>query len=156
MPPGSTRPDPDSRSDIPARDGLLTRSNLADFLSLIVASLLFLVLALPQLDLPGLYPDEAFDVIPAMQLLLGHEVEILDNAGLHLFELDLPLMSSSAYQGVTSTYLAMPFFALWGINVISLRLMTVTVGLIALVLCYFLTRAWFGSPVARLAVLLFA
>src|SRR5688500_13567043 len=131
-------------------------SRTADFLSVLIACALFLGLTLPQLDLPGLYPDEAFDVIPAMQLLLGHEVELLDNAGLRLFGLDLPLMSSSAYQGVTSTYLALPFFALGGINVISLRLMTVTVGLIALVLSYFLTRAWFGSPVARLAVLLFA
>ncbi|MEO5951503.1 MAG: hypothetical protein ABIQ44_03455, partial [Chloroflexia bacterium] len=60
-----------------------------------LACILFLGFALYHLDLPGLYPDEAFDVIPAMQILLGHPVELQRNVGLHLFGLDLPLMSSS-------------------------------------------------------------
>ncbi|MEO5953207.1 MAG: glycosyltransferase family 39 protein, partial [Chloroflexia bacterium] len=105
---------------------------------------------------PGLYPDEAFDVIPAMQILLGHPVELQRNVGLHLFGLDLPLMSSSDYQGVTSTYLALPFFAIFGINVVSLRLMTVAVGLLGVILTFFLARKWFGPNVARLSVILIA
>ena len=35
----------------------------------------FLTLALPQLNLPGLHPDEAQEVIPAVQLLRGQPVE---------------------------------------------------------------------------------
>jgi hypothetical protein len=121
-----------------------------------LSCLVFLGLALYQLELPGLYADEAFDVIPAMQLLLGHPVELQRGVGLHLFGLDLPLMSSSDYQGVTSTYLALPFFAVGGISVASLRAMTVTVGVVGVVLTYFLARAWFGRGTARLAVLLMA
>src|SRR4051794_30012959 len=94
------------------------RTYLLDVAIVSLACLLFLGICLYQLNLPGLYPDEAFDVIPSMQLLLGHPVELQRNAGLHLFGLDLPLMSSSDYQGVTSTYLALPFFAVGGINVI--------------------------------------
>jgi hypothetical protein len=120
------------------------------------ACIVFLGLCLYQIQLPGLYADEAFDVIPAMQILLGHPVELQRNIGLHIFGLDLPLMSSSDYQGVTSTYLVLPFFALGGINVVSLRLMTVTVGLVGVILTYFLARAWFGRGTARLAVLLIA
>ncbi len=65
-------------------------------------------------------------------------------------------MSSSAYQGVTYTYLALPFFALGGVNVISLRLMTVLVGVLGIVLTYFLGRAWFGRGVGRISALLLA
>jgi hypothetical protein len=156
MHPGSTTVEPLAAYDPFVTEESDSRSSRLDLLSLFVACLLFLALTLPQLDLPGLYPDEAFDVIPAMQLLLGHDVEVLDNAGLNIFGLNLPLMSSSAYQGVTSTYLAIPFFAIGGINVISLRVMTIMVGLIAIVLSFFLARAWFGAPTARLTVLLLA
>ena len=91
-----------------------------------------------------------------MQIVLGHSVELQRNVGLHLFGLTLPLMSSSDYQGVTSTYLVLPFFALFGINVVSLRLMTVSVGVLGIILTFFLARKWFGSNVARLSVLMLA
>lgn len=127
-----------------------------DVSSVGLACIIFLAFSLYHLDLPGLYPDEAFDVIPAMQLLLGHPVELQRNVGLHIFGLDLPLMSSSDYQGITSTYLVLPFFAAFGINVFSLRLMTVSVGLLGVILTFFLARRWFSPPVARLSVLLIA
>src|SRR5207247_9920634 len=95
-----------------------------DVLAVGVACMVFLALTLPQLDLPGIYPDEAFDVIPTMQILLGHPVELQRNAGVHIFGLALPLMSSSDYQGVTSTYLALPFFMIGEINVYALRPMS--------------------------------
>ena len=140
-----------------ARDGATGWRDAALDIGVVgLACVIFLALALYRLDLPGLYPDEAFDVIPAMQILLGHPVELQRNVGLHLLGLDLPLMSSSDYQGVTSTYLALPFFALFGINVFALRLMTVTVGVLGVVLTFFLARRWFGHDVARLSVLLIA
>jgi 4-amino-4-deoxy-L-arabinose transferase-like glycosyltransferase len=117
--------------------------------------LLFFFISIYQLDLPGLYTDEAFDVIPAMQMVKGHPVELLDDV-LNLGGLRLPLMSSSAYQGVTYTYLALPFFALGGVNVFSLRLMTVLVGVVGVVLAYFLGKAWFGRNAGLLAALLLA
>jgi hypothetical protein len=131
------------------------REALLDFVIVGLACLVFLALSLYQLDLPGLYTDEAYDVIPAMQMVLGHHVELQGNV-LDLGGLRLPLMSSSAYQGVTYTYLALPFFALGGANVISLRLMTVLVGVLGIVLTYFLGRAWFGRGVARISALLLA
>lgn len=132
------------------------RETILNAAAVSLACLVFLAIALYQLTLPGLYADEAFDVIPAMQIVLGHSVELQRNVGLHVFGLSLPLMSSSDYQGVTSTYLALPFFALFGINVVSLRLMTVCVGLLGIILTFFLTRRWFGSNVARLSVLMLA
>lgn len=132
------------------------RTTLLDVATVGSACLLFLLLALYQLDLPGLYNDEAFDVIPAMQIVKGLDVELLRGAGVNLFGINFPLMSSSDYQGVTSTYLAIPFFLVGGPNVISLRLMTVLVGVVGIVLTYFLARSWFGPAEGRLAALLLA
>ncbi|MDQ3707097.1 MAG: glycosyltransferase family 39 protein [Chloroflexota bacterium] len=130
------------------------RETWADVASVSLACLIFFFISVYQLDLPGLYNDEAFDVIPAMQVVLGHPVELQRGVGINVFGTMLPLMSSSDYQGITSTYLAIPFFVIGGVNVFSLRLMTITVGLVAIVLAYFLARAWFGRPVARLTVLM--
>ncbi len=141
----------------PIRSEPLTRGRgaLRDFIVVGVACILFLAISLYHLDLPGLYTDEAYDVIPAMQMVLGHHVELQGNV-LDLDGLRLPLMSSSAYQGVTYTYLALPFFALGGINIFSLRLMTVLVGALGVVLAYFLGRSWFGREVGCLTAMLLA
>lgn len=141
---------PISAEALPRRDMWL------DVATLVLACGVFFALSVYQLSLPGLYNDEAFDVIPAMQMLTEQTVELQRGAGIQFFGLSLPLMSSSDYQGVTSTYLALPFLALGGINVISLRLMTVTVGMVGIVLAYFLARAWFGKAEARLTVLMLA
>jgi 4-amino-4-deoxy-L-arabinose transferase-like glycosyltransferase len=129
---------------------------LLDAATITLACAIFLGICLYQIELPGLYNDEAFDVIPAMQLVKGQPVEVLPGASLDLFGLRLPLMSSSAYQGVTSTYLAIPFFAIGGVNVISLRLMTALVGVVAIIITFFLARSWFGPTEARLATLMLA
>jgi 4-amino-4-deoxy-L-arabinose transferase-like glycosyltransferase len=131
------------------------RETILDVVSVGLACVIFLAISLYQLDLPGLYTDEAYDVIPAMQMALGHHVELQGDV-LDLGGLRLPLMSSSAYQGVTYTYLAVPFFALGGVNVVSLRFMTVLVGMLGVVLSYFLARSWFGRGAGRITALLMA
>lgn len=145
-----------STASLAVTHALGKRDRWIDVAVVTLACCVFFALCVYQLQLPGLYNDEAFDVIPSMQMLLGHPVELQRNAGLHIFNLALPLMSSSDYQGVTSTYLAIPFLAIGGINVISLRMMTVCVGLLGVVLAYFLARAWFGKAEARLTVLMLA
>ena len=49
-----------------------------------LAVALFLSLALYHYRLPGLYYDEAADVVPAMQLLKGQPVTLQRDVGLHL------------------------------------------------------------------------
>jgi hypothetical protein len=134
---------------------LSKRETVLDVLSVGLACIIFLAISLYQLDLPGLYTDEAYDVIPAMQMVRGHHVELQGDV-LDLGGLRLPLMSSSAYQGVTYTYLAVPFFALGGVSVFSLRFMTVLVGMLGVVLSYFLARSWFGRGAGRITALLLA
>ncbi|HMA34442.1 MAG TPA: glycosyltransferase family 39 protein, partial [Chloroflexia bacterium] len=137
------------------RSARLPRLPLLDFVTLVLAGAIFLGLTLYQLDLPGLYYDEAWDAVATMHIVQGTPVELERGASITLFGRAWPLMLDD-YQGIISTYLLVPFFLIGGINVTSLRAFPIVSGLIALILCYFLARAWFGRGAARLAVLLFA
>ena len=116
---------------------------------------LFVAIAGYQWRLPGLYNDEAYDVVPAMQLVLGQPVELNRGVGLHLFGHDLPVMISD-YQGVTSAYGVLPLFTLLGVGVLAVRAFTIGLGALALLLTYRLGRALFGRPAGLLAALLLA
>jgi hypothetical protein len=116
---------------------------------------LFLSLALYHYRLPGLYYDEAADVVPAMQLLKGQPVTLQRNVGLHLFGRDFPVMIGD-YWGVTSTYAVLPLFAIFGVGVLPVRLFPIAASALALVLTYLLGRRLFDGRVGALAALLLA
>jgi dolichyl-phosphate-mannose-protein mannosyltransferase len=126
-----------------------------DWLALAAIVALFVGVAAYQIRLPGLYNDEAYDVVPAMQLVLGQPVELNRDVGLRLFGYDLPLMISD-YQGATSAYGVLPLFALFGVGVETVRAFTIGVGALAIVLTYLFGRALFGRPAGLLAALLLA
>jgi len=112
-------------------------------------------LATYQLALPGLHYDEAFEAVPAMQLLLNQPVTSFRDNGVWLGGRLLPLMTQD-YIGAINTYAAIPFFLLLGINPISLRIMAVVIGLLTLWLTYRLAHLLYGPFVAVLAALLLA
>jgi hypothetical protein len=120
-----------------------------------VALAFFVGLTTYQLALPGLHYDEAFEAVPAMQLLLNQPVTTFRGNGLQLGGPLFPLMTQD-YIGAINTYLAIPFFLLLGINPISLRAMAVAIGLLTLWLTYRLGKALYGPWVAGLAALLLA
>jgi hypothetical protein len=126
-----------------------------DWLIVLVAIGVFVGVAAHQWRLPGLYNDEAYDVIPAMQLVLGQPVEPNRGAGLRLFGRDFPLMISD-YQGVSSMYAVLPLFALFGPGVGPTRAMTIGFGVVAIVLTYLLGRRLYGRPAGIVAAMLLA
>ena len=128
---------------------------IGDWLVLALALALFVASASYGWWLPGLYNDEAYDVIPAMQLVLGQPVELNRGVGLHLFGRDFPLMISD-YQGVSSMYAVLPLFALFGPGVGATRAMTIGFGVVGIALTYLLGRRLFGRPAGLVAALLLA
>ncbi|HET8627648.1 MAG TPA: glycosyltransferase family 39 protein, partial [Thermomicrobiales bacterium] len=126
-----------------------------DWLLLAACVALFVAIAGRQWRLPGLYNDEAYDVVPAMQLLLGQPVDLNRGVGVHLFGHAFPVMISD-YQGVTSMYGVLPLFALFGVGVFAVRAFTIGLGALALVLTYLLGRRLFGRGAGLLAALLLA
>ncbi len=121
----------------------------------LIALALFVGLTAYQLTLPGLHYDEAFEAVPAMQLLLHQPVSTFRGNGLLLGGRLFPLMTQD-YIGATNTYAAIPFFWLLGINLVSLRVMAIAIGLVTLCLTHRLARELYGPTVASLATLLLA
>ncbi len=126
-------------------------------LALVVACAIFATLTIYQLNLPGLYADEALDVVPAMQLLNQQSIDFgaVRGAYFPLGGLKLPVMNSD-YQGVVGTYGALPFLAVGGVNVYSIRMFTIVTGIIAMILAYYWGSTLLGANVAAIAVLLLA
>jgi hypothetical protein len=116
--------------------------------------LLYLALSLYQINLPGLHYDEAFEALPALQLLRGQPVTTFRNSGLLINRQLYPLMTQD-YIGALNTYGALPFIALFGPTPVALRLMSILVGLLTLNLTYLVTRhlarnQWAGLAAALL------
>lgn len=114
---------------------------------------LYLALSLYQLDLPGLSYDEALDAAPAMQTVLGRPLDIVGTFALAGREWPLMVMS---YVGPTTSYLAMPGFALFDVSVATLRVTTILVGLLTLLLAWGFLRDFLDARAAALSVLLLA
>lgn len=126
-----------------------------DILALGAALGLFGALALYQLDLPGLYYDEAADAVPAMQLLLGQPTAPVRGAAIVLGDKAIPLMVMD-YVGTVNTVLLLPFLALGGVSVVAMRLMAVLAAAITIGLTYLLGREFLSRPAAAAAALLLA
>jgi hypothetical protein len=95
------------------------------------------------------------EVVPAMQLLLGQPTEPFRGAAIRVAGRAFPLMIVD-YIGTVNTYLSLPFFALWGVRLFSLRLMAILLGACTLLLTYLVAESLFDRLVAALACLLLA
>jgi hypothetical protein len=111
------------------------------------ALLLYLLLALWQLGLPGLHYDEAREAGQnAMELLTHAPVAAYRDAALEIGGIRLPLMVQE-YIGALNVYLALPFLGISGIGVPNLRLVGVLAGLAALLLLERAVTTWMaGRP----------
>jgi hypothetical protein len=124
--------------------------------SLLPIFLLFLALGAHQLSLPGLHYDEAKEAgLNAMQLLTGQPVTAFRDATVALGPWRLPLMVQD-YIGALNVYLAIPFLALGGVNVVALRWLPLLTGGLTLLLTWRVARLLGGPLAAHVAALLLA
>ena len=114
---------------------------------------LFFILASYNIELPGLYYDEALDVVPTMQLVTGQHVE--EHRSIEILGHRLPIMVSE-YVGPVSTYLTLPFFLLFGVSVFSLRLVTIFFAVGTITFTFYFLKLLFNRKVAFWAALLLA
>lgn len=121
--------------------------------ALVVALALYLTLALPNLDRPGLHYDEALEAAtPATLLLQGQQFPIVNNGALRIGDVRLPLMVQN-HIGAIQLYAALPFVALLGPTTAALRTMTVIVGAATVIGLYVLMLRLYGRAAAGAAVL---
>lgn len=111
-------------------------------LSAAIPVLLFLGATLPHLDLPGIQYDEVYYAPPAAALLKAQydtDYVRLDPSVIHLFGRPLPLMFNY-YTSFFRTYLTLPVFALFGINVVTIRGSSIALAATALIFFMALAR----------------
>ncbi len=123
-----------------------------DWAGFCLALVLFAILGLWNLNLPGLYQDEALDVAPAARLLKGYAPWPYS---LFPTTLALPLMVGD-HVGPTSTYLMLPFLRVLGIGVPAVRLYEFSVGVAGLLLVFLWARRALTPGTAWIAALLLA
>ena len=122
---------------------------LVFFLSL----LLYVALGTYQLNLPGVTNDEAMDAVPAMQFVLGQPQDSV--ASIEVAGREWPLMIMP-YVSATSTYVFLPFYALFGVSVATTRIATLSLGFVTLLFMWGFIREYLDERVAALSVLLLA
>jgi len=131
------------------------RAVIIDIAISVLALTIFFYISVTNINLPGLYYDEAMDVVPTMQVVLGQPVEAWTGVSISLGGRTFPVMIMS-YLGTVCTYLMLPFFYLLGVNVFSLRLMTIVFGGLTLILYYLFVKDFLNRRVAAITVLLLA
>lgn len=120
------------------------------WLWLAAAIVVYLILAGSQLGLPGLHYDEAKEAgVPALELLTTGTVTPFRDAAWTVGGVRLPLMVQD-YIGALNVYLALPFLAFTGIGVPNLRLLSLLIGVAALIMAAFTVSYWQTSK-SRLA-----
>ncbi len=126
------------------------------FILLALPLFVYFLLALPQLDLPGLHNDEAAEAgLQAGQIISGQPVSAFREAGIVLGDRTFPLMVQD-YIGAFNVYLPLPFFAAFGSTVFALRLYTVLIGAVTLLCTFGFVAEAFGPRPAFIAALLLA
>ena len=109
-----------------------------DRFGLLVIIVTYVTLSLYQLQLPGLHYDEAFEAVPALQILRGQPVVAFRDGGLLLGRQLYPLMTQD-YIGALNTYAVIPFILLFGATTTALRVFSTIIGAITLLLAYHLS-----------------
>ena len=110
--------------------------------------MIFLLLSSFNLDRPGLHYDEALEAgLPAVQLLNGQPVAVLNGIGLRLGRRTLPLMVQNHIGGV-QVYATLPFVLFGGPSATSLRAMTVAAGAVTIIAVYLFIAQIYGRLAA--------
>jgi hypothetical protein len=107
------------------------------------------VTTLHQLSLPGLYYDEALDLVPMLDLVQGRAPELLRGVGVGR----LPVMLLD-YMGSLGGYVTLPFMAVFGAGFAAPRLQPLFFSVVTIGLVYALAARWFGLRVAGLTAVL--
>jgi hypothetical protein len=118
---------------------------------LVISIVAFSMTTLHQLSLPGLYYDEALDLVPMLDLAQGRSPELLRGIGIGRF----PLMLLD-YMGSLGGYVALPFVSVFGAGFVAARIQPLLFSALTIALVYALATRWFGARVAGLTALLLA
>ena len=118
---------------------------------------LFLLVALPWLDRPGIEYDEAYLVNPALVTLSGSAAEPRDFCfqTVSVFGHQVPVRMF-AYGGALKAWLWAPIFAAFGVSPVTIRLPAILLTLVTILLVWKAARAWLGPRNGAFATAIFS
>ncbi|HEX9921723.1 MAG TPA: glycosyltransferase family 39 protein [Anaerolineae bacterium] len=115
--------------------------------------IIYMGLSLYQINLPGLHYDEAFEAVPAVQLLQGQPVTAFRDSGLSVGGQRYPYMTQD-YIGALNIYAVLPFVLVFGSTPAALRIMSILLGTLTLGLTYMLVKTLTANSLTSLAAAL--
>ncbi|MDD5129954.1 MAG: glycosyltransferase family 39 protein [Candidatus Omnitrophica bacterium] len=118
---------------------------------LAVIILIYLILEIINISLPGLYVDEAFSGCIGLQILKN--IGPFAYYSVKLFGRCLPIMQGAEYSGAMEGYILSPFLWLFGANVVVLRLVPIIMQAGFLIALYFLLKDFFNRKVAFASII---
>ena len=123
-----------------------------EFLVVGLLCLVYFGLAIIHYDIPVMNDDEALEAMGAWQIIETDQDIFYEWPKINISDkIRLPLMTDS-YQSALPSYLLAPFFYLFGINVFSIRLSGIFLGLIIIILTYIFSRRLFSKEIALLSI----
>ncbi len=125
---------------------LYTNEKLIVFILII----LYLLLELWNIELPGLFADEALPACGSLQLIRNIDSFL---PSIKICNIYFPMMLAD-YESAIESYILLPFLFLFGINVNSLRLAPIIVGVFSLIFLYFFVKHFFDKKTALISVVL--
>ncbi len=129
-----------------------------EWLVLLASAIVYLALAIANLDLPGLYYDEVLQVLPAMNIVgydVGQDFYYVPRSIINLGARPFPMLIMP-YTGALEVAIFVPVLGLFGVSTGTIRLAYIVLGLAAIALTFVWTRRVFDRRFAAIATLLMA
>lgn len=130
------------------------RSGIVEGLILFFVICCFVSLSAYRLDLPALHEDEAFRIVPALQILQDR-VFLPDTYSFKIGNKIFPVMLTP-FSGALNSYLLVPVIYSFGLTVKIIRLSQIFLAAIGIFLTYILCKKIINKKVALITVILLA
>lgn len=142
----------------------MKKSTCLESLFLIVLILIFLILEISFIKLPGIYCDEADVGVFALQInncltQSYSEEKPTNNIFVDFFTKRIPYLCQShllirGFHGALDSYILAVVFSLFSVGVVSMRLLAIFLGAATILATYFFTKEFFNKNYALLATFL--
>ena len=123
--------------------------------AVLIFTVLFLIAAFHDLSLPGIWYDEALQLVPTIRILgrgapfYFHGYSSTCDIG----GITFPIMTIN-YLGALKSYLFIPFYLIFGVSPLGIRLGGILAGLIVLLFAFLITKKLFRPEAAVIATAL--
>lgn len=127
---------------------------IKDIVTIGIIILCFIAISVHKIELPGLYEDEAFNAVPALEILQGR-IFLPEAHSLKIIGKNFPVMITP-FSGAFDAYVLIPLIYIFGLCVKTIRISQVFFAAFGIFLTYILCKRLFSRKVAVISAFLLA